>query len=229
MTPGARAQNVGMKPGAAAALIHFDLPAQPLADALETYDRITRLSVMAQTRLLAGRMSAAVSGDYSSHEALQHLLAGTGLDASFTGPDEAVIVPLSSALPSAFAPATPPVTVAASEIDGVTDRGDFRAYAAMVQTRLTDALCASPQTRPGSYRLVAQLRIDASGSVVASKVVVSTGNASRDVAIARAMQEMTLDSAPPAALPEPLTILLRPHGVGIDTDCSQFDHGASGS
>jgi hypothetical protein len=230
MTPGVRAQTVGMKPGATAALIHFDLPAQPLAEALEAYDRITRLSVMAQTRLLSGRMSANVSGDYSSHDALQYLLAGTGLDAMYTEPDEAVIVPLSStAAPEPSPPALAPLTVAASDIDGAMDTGDFRSYAAMVQTRLTDALCASPLTRPGSYRLVAQLRIDAAGSVVASKVVGSTGNPSRDAAIARAMQDMTLDSAPPAALPEPLTILLRPHGVGIDTDCSQFDHGASGS
>jgi hypothetical protein len=228
MTPGARAQKVDLKPGASVvAAIHFDLPAQPLADALDAYERLTRLSVMAQTRLLAGRTGAAVNGDYSSHEALQRLLAGTGLDANFTDLDEAVIVPSPSSQPSP--PTVPPLTVAASDIDGVMDAGDFRAYAAMVQTRLTDALCASPQTRPGSYRLVAQLRIDASGSIVASKVVASTGLPSRDAAIASAMQAMTLDSAPPAGLPEPLTILLRPHGAGIDTDCSQFDQGESGS
>jgi hypothetical protein len=231
MTPGARAQKVDLKPGASVAAIHFDLPAQPLADALDAYERLTRLSVMAQTRLLAGRTSAAMNGDYSSHEALQRLLAGTGLDANFTDLDEAVIVPSPSPAPSSplSPPTVPPLTVAASDIDGVMDAGDFRAYAAMVQTRLTDALCASPQTRPGSYRLVAQLRIDASGAIVASKVVASTGLPSRDAAIASAMQAIKLDSAPPAALPEPLTILLRPHADGIDTDCSQFDQRESGS
>ncbi len=224
MTTSAQAQNDNLNKRLAGA-IHFELPAEPLADALDAYGRMTRLSVMTQTSLLAGRSSPALSGDYSPHEALQRLLSGTGLEANFTGVDEAVIVPLPAVDQAPVAES--PTTIAASEIDGVMDEGDFRAYAAMVQTRLTDALCASPQTRPGNYRLVAQVRIGATGSVVASKLVASTGQPVRDAAIERAIQALKFDSAPPAALPEPLTILLRPQGGGIDTDCAQFDAGGS--
>jgi hypothetical protein len=226
MMTSAQAQHVTSNPSVSAGTFHFELPAEPLADALDAYGHMTRQSVMAQTSLLAGRSSPALSGDYSAHDALQRLLAGTGLQASYTDTDEAVIVPLSTGESQQQAVSSPS-TIAAADIDGVMDDGDFRSYAAMVQTRLTDALCASPQTRPGTYRLVAQLRIGATGSVMASKLVASTGLPMRDAAIERAIQALMLDSAPPPGLPEPLTILLRPQGGGIDTDCAQFDAGDS--
>jgi hypothetical protein len=200
--------------------IHFELPAQPLAEALRVYGRITEELVIVQTRLVEGRTSAPVKGEYPPHEALRRLLAGTGLQASVSSADEIVIVPR----PETSPPSAPTRTLAinAAVIDGVMAGGDNRSYAALLQTRLTQALCASPATRPGSYRLVAQLRIDNSGLVVASRIVESTGRAERDAAIEQAMSALVLDSAPPATLQEPVTILLRPQGNSVDTDCSQF-------
>lgn len=208
--------------GAPSGTRHFELPAQGLAEALKAFGSTTSLSVLVQSSLLERRTSAPVAGDYSPREALQRLLVGSGLEAHFTSADEAIIlmVPQQSQQPGV---PTPPAAIAASSIDGVMLSGDYRAYAAMVQTRLTEALCDSPQTRPGSYRLVAQLRIDDTGAVIASRVVGSTGRASRDAAIERAMQTLVFDSAPPAALPEPVTILLRLHGDGVDTDCAPLD------
>ena len=88
------------------------------------------------------------------------MLAGTGLRAEFSRPDEAIIV----AQPAAEqAPATADTPAdAALPIDGIGDSGDRRAFAGLLQAHLIDALCAQGAV-PGSYRLVAQVRIDNRG------------------------------------------------------------------
>lgn len=200
--------------------MHFNLPAQPLADALMAFGRISRLSVLAQSNLLDNRVSAPVEGDYSPVEALQRLLVGTGTEATFKADDQAVIVPLPPGKPDAEV--DPPVPITYAAIDGANDL-DNRRYAAMVQTRVTEALCASPLTRPGNYRLVAQLRIDGTGDMTVSRMAGSTGSSSRDTAIKEAIGSMLADWPPPPTLKQPITILLRPHGNGVDTDCAQFE------
>ncbi len=216
-----RAHAEGADDRTSANTFHFDVPAQPLSDALGAYGHIAGRMVIAPSRYVNGLMSAPVSGDYSPREALQRLLAGTGLQASFANADEAIIMPLPQA-PQSVEPQTS-LAVTASAIDGGTAGGDYSAYAATVQTRVTEALCASPLTRPGSYRLVAQLLLADTGAIKASRILASTGLPERDVAIERVMAALVLDSAPPASLPEPVTILLRPQGNGVGTDCSQFD------
>lgn len=84
---------------------------------------------------------------------------------------------------------------------------------------MTDTFCELPQTHPGTYRLVVQLRFDETGSVSAAKVVGPTGLATRDHAIEQAMRTMILDWPPPG-LPEPVTVLLHPDGNGVYTHCS---------
>jgi hypothetical protein len=219
-TSNAQAGSTGPGNGAPAGAIHFDLPAQPLAQVLQAFARMTELVVIVPSPLLDGRTSAALIGDYPPREALQRVLVGTGLEASFTGVDEALIVPQPEAQPS---PPAASATTAVPIIDGVAANSQYRSYAAMVQARLTEALCESPRTRPGNYRLVAQLRIDDEGTVVASDVVVSTGVSARDAAIERVMRSLALDSAPPAGLPEPVTILLRPLADGVHLLCPQPD------
>jgi hypothetical protein len=217
----ARAQDVSRNDGSSAGIVHFDLPAQPLAQVLQAFGRMTELVLLAPAPLLEGRTSAPVSGDFLPRDALLRVLAGTGLMADFTGPDEALIV--AEAEPSAPAPAAsvePPGTLT---MDGLAGNSDQRAYAAMVQARLTEALCALPVTRPGTYRLVAQLRIDDRGAVTATALVASSGSAPRDAAIERAIRTLRFDSAPPPGLPEPVTILLRPTGNGVHIDCPPTD------
>jgi hypothetical protein len=217
----AQGQDAGIDDRPVVGIVHFDLPVQPLAQALLAFGRVSELAVLAPAPLLDGRVSAAVVGDYLPREALQRVLTGTGLEARFTGPDEALIVASPVELPPA--PATASENVGELAIDGIGEEGEQLAYAAMIQARLTEALCALSATRPGNYRLVAQLRLDARGAVAAARVVTSTGLGSRDAAIERVMRTLSLDSAPPAALPEPVTILLRPTGNGVHVNCPQSD------
>jgi hypothetical protein len=217
----AQAQDDGQKSSMAIHSMHYEVPAQPLADALDAFGRMTKILIVAHTPVLAERTSGPVYGDYSAQDALHLMLAGTGLQASFSGADEVIIEP-SPALQEPSPDGPRPLAINASAIDGVMAGGDYRAYVAMIQTRLTEALCLTPLARPGNYRLVAQMRIDDTGAVVQSKIGESTGVPQRDAAISQVLGSLVFDSPPPPGFPEPVTILLRPPGGGVDTDCSQF-------
>lgn len=57
----------------------YDIAAQPLGQALIRYSEISGISVIADSTLIDGVTSAALSGSYSPDEALAALLAGTGI------------------------------------------------------------------------------------------------------------------------------------------------------
>jgi len=57
----------------------FDIPAQPLADALTSFGQQSGLQVSTQAPLVEGRNSTAVKGAMPALQALSRLLAGTGL------------------------------------------------------------------------------------------------------------------------------------------------------
>ncbi|WGS48380.1 secretin and TonB N-terminal domain-containing protein [Paraburkholderia sp. D15] len=223
VTRHANAQDAGQVSPAAARALHFDLPGQPLAQALQAFARTTELIVLAPAPLLDGRTSAPVTGDYAPRDALERVLAGTGLQAEFTGQDEAIIVARPAAPEVASAVTADAPADAALPIDGLGDDADARAYAGMLQARMTQALCALPAAMPGGYRLAAQLRIDNKGAVVGVNLVASSGQNARDAAIVHALRSLRLDAAPPDGLPEPVTILLRPTGNGVHLHCPTTD------
>nr|WP_310936099.1 TonB-dependent siderophore receptor [Variovorax sp. UMC13] len=61
--------------------IAFDLPAQPLLDALRAFGRQTRYQVLYDGALIAGRQAPALSGRFTPREAIERLIAGSGLGA----------------------------------------------------------------------------------------------------------------------------------------------------
>ncbi|MBN3790717.1 secretin and TonB N terminus short domain protein [Burkholderia sp. Ac-20353] len=202
----------------AVSTIRFELPAQPLQDAINAYGQLADMAVLVDSGVLAGRTSSAVSGAFRPRDALQRLLAGTGLRARFPGPDEAIIE-VSPAASVRDVPASP--LVFASDVAGLEAGGaDAVAYAGMLQSRLTDALCQSPATRPGAYRLLMQLNIGPTGAIVAARLLGTTGDGRRDAAIEHAVRALELDSGPPAALRQPTTVLLRLQTDGVVSVCS---------
>lgn len=62
----------------------FNIPAQPLSDALTAFGRQSGLQITYQPELAAGLSSRAVSGSYTPEQALQQLLTGTGVAYRFT-------------------------------------------------------------------------------------------------------------------------------------------------
>ena len=63
----------------ASANIRFQIPAQPLADALREFGRQARVPVRADLAAAAGVRSRALNGAYTAEEALGRLVEGTGL------------------------------------------------------------------------------------------------------------------------------------------------------
>jgi iron complex outermembrane recepter protein len=82
----------------AAAIRSFDVPAGPLEDALNAYARQARVTLSFDPALVRGRRAAALLGRYDAADALNRLLAGSGL-VGVAERDAVVIKP---------APPTPP-------------------------------------------------------------------------------------------------------------------------
>ncbi len=77
------AQVESAQPGRATA---FSIPPQPLASALTDFGRQSGLQIVVDPPAVAGRPSAGVSGTMTAEQALQRLLAGTGIGYRFTSP-----------------------------------------------------------------------------------------------------------------------------------------------
>ncbi len=75
----------------ASAARSFNVPAQPLADALNLFGRQSGLQVTLAASASRGVMSRAVVGTYAPEEALARMLAGTGIDYRITAGRTAVI------------------------------------------------------------------------------------------------------------------------------------------
>jgi len=173
----------------------FDIPAQPLADALQRYAMISGRPALFSSAQVAGLTSSPVNGDYTASTALDYLLANTGLVVQHarSGPAEAFVLKTSptETLPTSHdAPA--------------------RRYAGRVQADVWSALCANPLTRPGHYRTLLRFAVDPDGNVREAQLLTSTGETRRDAAVLSVLSNVHIDGAPPTELTQPLTMLLLP-------------------
>lgn len=177
--------------------IYLDIPAQPLAAALEAYCAAAGIQMFVDTGSIAGRRSWAVQGEFNRASALHSLLAGTGLAARFVGDRGFTLAPL----PGAEADIDP------AKQDSLENRR-FSGYSAVLQAGLRKALCRSEDTRPGAYRFLGRLWIDALGMVSRAEIITSTGSDARDAALLKALQGGAIGETPPPDLPQPVTLLL---------------------
>ena len=70
----------------------YNIPAQPLADALRTFSEKSGLQLLYDANLTAGKRSAALQGKYLPQEALSKLLAQSGLEYRIKGSNMATLV-----------------------------------------------------------------------------------------------------------------------------------------
>lgn len=107
----------------------LNLPAGSLSAAVETLARQANLQVLFDRKLLEGKTTAGLSGDYTARDALEKLLGGSGIGFSFTAAD-AVSLKRSAASPEESA-TLPEVAVT------TTPYGVTRGYAAPVARSAT--------------------------------------------------------------------------------------------
>ena len=83
---GAEAKERALAQAGAAAEVVFDIPPQPLGQALVRLADRAGIRILFASELVAGKRGAAVAGRYTPAQALGILLAGSGLDWRFTEP-----------------------------------------------------------------------------------------------------------------------------------------------
>jgi len=82
------------QPANAALSVRYDIPAQPLSDALRRFIAASGWEVGYVSELAAGRRSAEVRGEFNAEQALGQLLQGTGLGFEFAGTRSVRIIEL---------------------------------------------------------------------------------------------------------------------------------------
>jgi hypothetical protein len=192
-------------------LVSFDIGPQPLSSAVRAFSDVTGQALLVDERLLVGRMSPGARGEFTPEDALRRLLAGTGLRERYTS-DKAFTL-MSSV------DANRDVTGAAP-MPPVEERADtlVASYGAALQTAVEAALCRTPLTRPGEYRLALQVWVDGSGEVHRLRLLGSTGRAERDQAVESVLGGLRVDPPPPG-LAQPLTLLLLPADASRPARC----------
>lgn len=189
----------GLAQGVAAPRMLFDLPAQPLANALIAYGKATGLSILVIARLTADRQSAAVKGLYTPEQALRLLLAGSGLTTRYTSRTAFTLVPVPTHN-SIAAPAPAVGAVVAAQLNS--------RYAARVQRVIGRLLCLLQPDKLGHYRVGLQLWIDTSGQIYRVHLLNSPGLAAWGGTV-QAVLERQVVGPPPAGFQQPITLLLR--------------------
>ncbi|HEU4884604.1 MAG TPA: TonB-dependent siderophore receptor [Longimicrobium sp.] len=107
-------------PGDTTASIRFNIPAQPLSDALRAFSRQAAVRVQLDVSAAAGVQSHAVTGALTAPEALRQLLAGTGLAAQFADGETAMVARGDSRIGGAYT--LTPLTVVGSRSVGYATR-----------------------------------------------------------------------------------------------------------
>ncbi len=194
----------------------FDIPAQPLAEALQAYSRTTGVQVMFETTSTIGYQSQPVKGEFASDAALRMLLAGTELRVRRTQTMAIVIASASpsaadSDVPSAVLLGAADMTLDTLRVVGssASDKWDsLGEYIGVVQADLQRALKRVGKATRGEYRVGIKLWVDPSRTVQRAELFGSTGDEVRDTSIVAAIRGLVLSRAAPPNIPQPINFMI---------------------
>ncbi len=196
-------------------LVAFDIPAQPLASALETYSAISGTEVFYDAALAAGHRSTPVKGLFSRERGLEVLLRGTGYGPRTTGAGIVSVAPASRDL---------------AQLDmGLRQsfhRYDY--YFAALQARLSHALCNSDRAPVRSSEMIFRFWLSKSGEATRADLIASGGDPDEDRALVSAIEGLALNQPPPADLPEPITMAIFPPSAEERAECLVNRHREAG-
>jgi hypothetical protein len=170
--------------------IGFDIPAQPLAKALQAFSAVSGYQILMAQATGGATDANAVKGILLPREALTRMILGTGFAARFTGDQAAIIVR------DVHDASTLPLN-------------DSGSYDAVLQSEVIAGLCRDAATRPGPYRAALDLWISESGRVERTELLHTTGNTVRDQLIVTALRALNA-TPPPRELAQPITLLVLP-------------------
>ncbi|NVO13518.1 MAG: energy transducer TonB [Rhodoplanes sp.] len=179
--------------------VRLSIAAQPLPAALEAYSAAFGRELYYDGALAAGRKSSPVEGMLAADEALRVLLGGTGLFARAIGPNSVTIAPI------ARRRAAEPT---------------HQTYFAVVQTTVSQALCARPETRPGDADVLVRVWIGPSGRVQRAQMFDGSDVRGNSAVYEAALEGLPIAAPLPADLPQPISIAILALRPGQPTGCA---------
>ena len=192
--------------------IDFEIPSQPLADALHAYGRRMGVQVLYESRSAIGRLSQVVQGKFTPDEALKHMLAGTELEIRHARSDAITLVaPVSQDLPPANPLASADLSIGELRVRAAgrsNDLARFQDYSETLQAEIQRALLKNGTTGTGNYRAVLDLWIDPARTIQRTSLLQSTGESVRDAAITATLQGLTINRPTPADAPQPIRAVI---------------------
>lgn len=174
---------------------HFDLPAQSLPLSLQAFSEQTGISILVTSDRIKDKNASAVRGRYAPDQALDRLLHGTGLRSRRLGESGLTLVPV------------PEPGEAAGETSSTSSMP--ARYTRSLQQSVLSGLCRRLPEQVGRFRLLVQLWTDQRGRITRVHIPDSEAEARHGDAVRAGFSELTLPT-PPAGMPQPLTLLLRP-------------------
>jgi hypothetical protein len=180
---------------------HFDIPAQPLETALAAYMAVTAVETIYDSEVLGARRSTAVKGVLAADVALRVLLEGSGLSEISTG--------------NAFAV----VDVPRGPRYGGARLSEFGPYYSSLQDGIARSFCRHAETVPGGFRAIIRFAIGSSGELRNLRLLNSTGDLRRDSIITDELRTVSFE-APPANMPQPVTMMVAPRAAARTGDCA---------
>lgn len=187
----------------------FDMDAQRLSDALDTFATVTGRAVMFQDRQVAGVLTSALRGSYTAQEALDKLLVNTGLVSERVGGQQkSGFVLKADAKDNGMSGEKP-----SAQLD--------RRFDHVVQWRIWESLCSDALTKPGQYRVLLQVGIDREGVLSQVKLLTSTGDRNRDARIYSLLKGRQMGVKPTAELSQPLVIMIMQKDTMFGKQCGE--------
>jgi hypothetical protein len=195
--------------------VSFNIPRQPLAQAIQAYSQTSGVDVFYESRIAAGGISNSVTGDYPPDAALRLLLGGADFSIRFTKPN-AVVLSLPTArddLPpdrvlQGFDFSLDTIRVAADPPPARANEARLQEFGEAVTTDMEAALRKNLKIRSGNYRVQLKLWIDPSSVVRRVEMAQTTGDPERDAAITGLLQGFVVSRVPPPATPQPIRIIV---------------------
>jgi hypothetical protein len=198
-------------------VLHYDIPAQPLARALEAYSKVNGLQVLYDSALAVGRRSSPVADDLTAAAALRRMLEGSGLGVLYTESRDVVILPIEE-LEAANLDAVEEVPVLELDplyVEGAPelgrsedDRRRLRAYSQLIQADLRRFLAEHGSTGSKGYNIGLDVWIDERGRISRTHVFRSSGDLVHDQVVASILVGFALRAPPPGNMPQPANVII---------------------
>lgn len=181
----------------------YDMPALPLTEALERLSRKAGFHVNYDERLARGRQAGAVSGAETPHEALDQMLAGTGLAPRFTRRDAFTIVPKAG---NERPDLRLDDLVITAPVIGEAKGTDYAWYGGLLLQECFRKLRDQGALKGRRYELQIYVWLDPDGGVSRLETVGMADQAETRRLIEDALVGLRLRALPPQAMPQPVRL-----------------------